>query len=285
MKINDNKVVIVIPVHSPSPSQEELIAFAQCYKVLSNYPIYVLHPKGLELEAYKETVLGMKGIAIDPIWLSSIENYNKLKYSSFLYKLFDKYTFLLTYELDAYVFRDELIRWCDKDYSYIGAPWFKGYIYPVKPFEIVGIGNSGFSLRNISSCLTIIKRIRALKILSKSYSKIRLGKIYAFSSFLKRTNLTKLFKIQDSTTYLPHIIDGDFTLEDHFWSVWVATTFDDFKLAPVSDALQFSFEVNPKVLYKMNNNILPFGCHAWLKYDPEFWKAYIDFYSIRESQF
>ena len=41
------------------------------------------------------------------------------------------------------------------------------------------------------------------------------------------------------------------------------------------DALRFSFEVNPKSLYKMNNDKLPFGCHGWRKYDPDFWKQFI----------
>lgn len=50
---------------------------------------------------------------------------------------------------------------------------------------------------------------------------------------------------------------------------------NDFNIAPVEIALKFSFETTPKQLYKRNNEQLPFGCHAWEKYDPEFWKPFI----------
>ena len=30
---------------------------------------------------------------------------------------------MLIYQLDAYVFKDELLNWANKGYDYIGAPW------------------------------------------------------------------------------------------------------------------------------------------------------------------
>ena len=51
----------------------------------------------------------------------------------------------------------------------------------------------------------------------------------------------------------------------------------DFKVAEPKVALQFSFEVNPSLLYEMNNQQLPFGCHAFEKYEYEtFWKNFIN---------
>jgi hypothetical protein len=38
------------------------------------------------------------------------------------YKRFRDYKFILIYQLDAYVFRDELEYWCEQDYDFIGAP-------------------------------------------------------------------------------------------------------------------------------------------------------------------
>jgi len=39
--------------------------------------------------------------------------------------------------------------------------------------------------------------------------------------------------------------------------------------------VSFSFEVGPKHCFEKNNQTLPFGCHAWAKYDREFWKPYL----------
>ena len=39
-----------------------------------------------------------------------------------------------------------------------------------------------------------------------------------------------------------------------------------------NQAIKFSFEVMPSYLYKLNNNVLPFGCHAFEKYESDFWK-------------
>lgn len=49
----------------------------------------------------------------------------------------------------------------------------------------------------------------------------------------------------------------------------------DFNPAPPEVAMKFSFEVHPEVLYELNDKQLPFGCHAYLKYNPEFWKKFI----------
>ena len=53
------------------------------------------------------------------------------------------------------------------------------------------------------------------------------------------------------------------------------TKCDFFKIPSPKDAINFSFESNPELLYKMNNECLPFGCHAWEKYGKHFWKQFI----------
>lgn len=279
--MNNCKAVVVIPIHSPSPSQEELLALAQCYKILSNHDVFILHPKGLCLKEYQAVISDVKALPIHPEWLSSVENYNRLKTSLFFYSLFSVYDYLLTYELDAYVFKDDLEKWCKKGYSYIGAPWFNGATNPLQPFEIIGVGNSGFSLRSIKKCMAILKRIETIRSLSKLYSKAGLGELCAFTSFLRVSNLNEGFKIRDYT-YLTHLIDSYFTNEDVFWSVWITCTFYDFKLAPVLDAIDFSFEVKPSLLFEKNDKRLPFGCHAWMKYDPEFWHSFLNQHHLND---
>lgn len=61
--------------------------------------------------------------------------------------------------------------------------------------------------------------------------------------------------------------------EDLFFSTLAS---NDFRVAPVNVALEFSFEMNVRECYKRNRNQLPFGCHAWHRFDLEFWKPYIE---------
>lgn len=53
---------------------------------------------------------------------------------------------------------------------------------------------------------------------------------------------------------------------------------ESFHVAPESAALEFSFEMNVRECYERNGRRLPFGCHAWHKYDLPFWKPWIEGY-------
>jgi hypothetical protein len=254
-----------MPVHSDKPSNLELISFKQCFDVLKTHTIKVIAPKGLNLESYLKVVPNFEVVEIDPIWQSSIFMYNKLKLSSFFYDLFKEFDFLLTYELDAFVFKDEIDFWCKKNYDYIGAPWFEGYSVP-KSNEIIGVGNSGFSLRKISAMKNAIHNIyfdeRNYNLLSKKKRiKAKIKKFLFFVNIFRTENYT----IQNSLHFN----------EDWFISAVIPKIIVDFNIAPINDAIKFSFEVNPSYLFEINNQKLPTGCHAWTVYDFEFWKPHI----------
>ena len=265
MARNNKKVVVVIPIHSETPSKLELISFQQCYKVLGKHPIRILAPEGLNLNKYKAVVPVFEVVFINPIWQSSVEKYNKLKLSQFFYKLFADYEFLLTYELDAFLFKDELLHWCNKAYDYIGAPWFVGFDNPTD--EFLGVGNSGFSLRNIKSMQRALRKIYIQEA--------------AYHTFGKKNKIA--FQLSTWLNYLRIYFGENYTIqqsvhrnEDGFISQIIAAEIKDFKIATVEEAIQFSFEVKPAYLYKINQNNLPMGCHAWYKYDLEFWRPFIE---------
>jgi hypothetical protein len=48
-----------------------------------------------------------------------------------------------------------------------------------------------------------------------------------------------------------------------------------FRLPAVDVALRFAFEASPRVYFALNNYELPFGCHAWERYDKAFWEPYL----------
>jgi hypothetical protein len=64
--------------------------------------------------------------------------------------------------------------------------------------------------------------------------------------------------------------------EDRVISMCLSKGDAGFKVASVDEAIGFSFECDPRYMYQINNNRLPFGCHAWPKYDLEFWRPFIE---------
>jgi hypothetical protein len=62
------------------------------------------------------------------------------------YLIFEDYRYVLVYETDAWVFKDELDFFCGKNLDWIGAPW---------PHQEDKVGNSGFSLRKVSKMLEL----------------------------------------------------------------------------------------------------------------------------------
>jgi hypothetical protein len=64
-------------------------------------------------------------------------------------------------------------------------------------------------------------------------------------------------------------------IEDRFWSWKGNLYYPEFKIAPVSEALKFAFEIAPRKCLTLNHGQLPFGAHAWFRYDREFWEPYL----------
>ena len=86
-----------------------------------------------------------------------MEGYNELLLSENFYTTFSAFKYILIYQPDSYVFRDELMEWCKEGYDYIGAPWLEDNDEQIK---LNGVGNGGFSLRNIEKFLYIFSKCK-----------------------------------------------------------------------------------------------------------------------------
>jgi hypothetical protein len=67
----------------------------------------------------------------------------------------------------------------------------------------------------------------------------------------------------------------DHTHEDFFWAYEARKVVRDFCVPGPREGLEFSFELAPRYCFAMNFGRLPFGCHAWFRYDREFWEPYL----------
>lgn len=268
-----NLAIIIIIAHKEVLSEAERASLNQCYKILGKYPIKLICPKGLNVAAYQQINPDADIIFIDPKWQADYRMFNELKKDKLLYEKFKDYKFMLYYELDAWVFSDQLAYWCEKGYDYIGAPWFENWHKADKSSEITGVGNGGFSLRNIQKSIQILKRIQWLRKGRRFWYRTKLQALLRFEKIIRKLPIGYSIK---NDSHLTEILREECECnEDYFWCKVVGSVFEDFHIAPVQDAIKFSFDANPSLLFSMNNNQLPFGCHAWERYEPKFWGNYI----------
>ena len=241
--------VIVVPVYKKYISRYEQISLSQCLKILSNYDIRFVAPKGLDLSFYDEKVR-KNTIFYEPEFFDGISGYNKLMQSKLFYEEFLAYKYILIYQLDVFVFRDELIKFLELDYDYIGAPWiygqnifqyvFRGHTILKKIFpwfnhvDKIYVGNGGVSLRKVSTFLHIIEEC-------KEFQHWHLN-------------------------------------EDALYAILGVRYPYFFNVAPIDVALKFSFETEVRECWIRNGRQLPTFCHAWEKWDIEFWRPHFKAY-------
>lgn len=230
------KAAVVIPIYKTELTEIEKISLNQCKKVLGNYDVFYASPKGLNPQ---ERLLPFKNAEFDPKYFKSIEGYNRLMLESHFYERFLKYDYILIYQLDAFVFKDELATWCKKNYDYIGSPWiatqtpiskllnhFASKKIKKRAPIFFKVGNGGFSLRKTKTFYEISKKLEN--------------------------------KIQKQLEKKDEI----YAIEDVFWSLKVPTFFPEFSIPNYIEAVKFSIDRKPELALKINKNELPFGCHG-----------------------
>jgi hypothetical protein len=244
------KPVVLIPCYQATLTPAETAALEQCRRLLGHYDCRVCQPEGLVLP---KSFAGLQAECFPADRFSSIDSYNQLLLSAEFYERFQDWDYMLIYQLDAWVFRDELEDWCRQGFDYIGAPWGNaGFVEKYRRLRLIPrsscfpwlsgllyrnefrVGNGGFSLRNIRAFLRVL-----------------------------RSNETAVSRWGGN--------------EDLFWS-FLGTQLDrSFRIAFEDRAMRFALELNPRAYVERMGGRLPFGCHAWQKYDPDFWGSFIQF--------
>jgi len=271
--MESKKVAIVIPVYKTAINENETLSLMACDKQLSGYSTFIIGPKKINYKNYLNCFVNNKTVNIIKLnnhHFHSITSYNKLLMSLKFYKLFRSFKYILIYQTDAMVFRDELEAWCELNYDYIGAPWFSD---DTSAKRFIGIGNGGFSLRRVESAIKVLsthKRIYSIPVLWNKEKSIKYNLNGRIGSYLKI--LKALFYLGNNSHYLFNDYDDN---EDIFWGERAKEIFTWYNIPSEEIAMKFAFETHPALLFEKNNRQLPFGCHAWEKYEPEFWNNYI----------
>jgi len=266
----NNSCVIVIPIYKSDLSIYEKIALAQCGKLLSDFDIVIIKPEDLDILP-SEIQFSYSVVTFSSVYFKSVFGYNDLMLSEFFYEKFLNYNYLLIYQLDAFVFKNELKYWCNLGYDYIGAPWLREKEFPTlfkrskerlrtyfhRRYNLLDkqgrpdierqlynqVGNGGFSLRKVKSFYDIC---------------------------IQEKELVESYIGQNSSDY--H--------EDMFWTVEVNRKKKRIKTPSYKKALNFSIETAPERAMHIIKGNMPFGCHAWDK-NLEFWKDKIEAFDYK----
>jgi hypothetical protein len=260
-----NPVVILIIHHKPQLLWYEKIALLQCFRILGTHPIRLICPHGLDLTEHRAVVPELKADFIPAHCLATYEAFARRKVLPFLYRRYADYKFILMYELDAFVFRDALLEWCAKAWDYIGASWFEGYEEALPNAKPLGTGNGGFSLRRTKAMIRISQRLRYQQPAQDVVQAWRRGNI-SFGQLVAKLTVRNNFFAPFNDRHGP---------EDIFWCKVAPKRFPELRVAPHEIARQFSFEANPGRLFRESGGVLPFGCHGWMNYEPDFWARHI----------
>lgn len=132
--------IIIIPLYKDYLYEYEEMSLKQCIKVLSeNHDILFINHKSLDIyklfnnynistDTIKNNIECLNWV-FDDYYFESVDNFNSILCNTGFYNMLleNNYTYMLLYELDAFVFYDNLQYWLDKDYDYIGAFAFDNY--------------------------------------------------------------------------------------------------------------------------------------------------------------
>ncbi|MDY6269136.1 DUF5672 family protein [uncultured Selenomonas sp.] len=228
-------VIIAIPVYRQELRWYEQLSLARCFEVLGSYPIVFIAPEGATLD-YGPEYRDVPRVTFPAQYFESVDGYSALLLSTTFYQRFRDFRKLLIYQLDAFVFSDQLMDFVAMDYDWIGAPWFLGCHWDFGDWNRkLGIrktfpvgGNGGFCLRDIQSCLRVLETYGDGSALGGNLAEDRVFCYY--------------FHIDPA-----------------------------FRLAPIRVMYAFSSEFDAERVWYKNGCRLPFGCHDWTSMSATFY--------------
>jgi hypothetical protein len=238
----NKRCVVLIPVYKEDLDQDEFFSVKASLRHLDDFDVLFIGPELLDVKYYSKEFSNVPFHYFNKEFFASINGYNKLLTSENFYQTFIDYEYMLILQTDALILKNELSKWIDTGYDYIGAPWPKGYSLSIKtnkiPFEngilcTTFVGNGGLSLRNIQSCIQLLREFPDLALTWQSTGHA----------------------------------------EDLFFA-FLSTLSEFFKTPNIKVAAKFSHDIDPQYLSQLIGNQTPFGVHAWSKYDRHFWTSH-----------
>ena len=261
-----NTVAVVVPISNRSEfTPEEEISLRHLEHYLGGFDRYLVTPESLAIER-----AGFEIKRFSDRYFGSIAAHTRMMLDTEFYEAFSGYRFILTYHLDALVFSDQLLDWCDKDFDFIGAPRIGMSDRPHV------VGNGGFALRKVESMLKVL-RSREYAIDPATYWRsINASMPRPMRALnLPRKFLKQIRYFNNIQREIDYLLQETLPCEDIFISESALKYYPGFRFAPAELAFRFAFDEMPRYCFEITGGRLPFGCHAWFKQDREFWEPFL----------
>jgi hypothetical protein len=252
--------IIAVPVHKEVPTPMEIVSLRQLGKIMAAREILIISPHGVSTYNYKSLLPHARDLKVHPRQMASWTAYNQMMISPFLYQKLRRYSHMLLHEPDALVFSDQLDFWCAQPFDYLGSPWPKPDHSPTG-FHFHPHINGGFSLSNISSMRRVTsswKRWHSWRHvmgdivagLRGDRMKLKRGLIAAYPGGLLR-GASRLYQ----------------TGWDKFFFEVVPPLCPEFRIPPPEVCVRFSWQFATRYCIRQTQGQLPFGLHAWARWD------------------
>jgi hypothetical protein len=262
----------VVPLSTrPSLTADEEISIRHLEHFLGKYDRYFIAPEDMSF-----TRPGFETVAFPKKYFGSALAHARMQFSEQFYARFDSYKYILMHHLDALVLSDQLAKWCQTDLDFIGPPWLPSEDSPwVKHPQV---GNSGFALMKIESFLNVLRSKRRGVDPEEFWRQFcAVNPRYRQWIHLPRRYLKRLriFNNVRWDMWWWNTRNDGTSNGDYFWSDRAVKYWPPFRIASVAQGLEFAFEAAPRMCFELNNRRLPFGSHAWARYDRSFWEPYL----------
>ncbi|MEI8037377.1 MAG: DUF5672 family protein [Verrucomicrobiota bacterium] len=272
-KTPSRSVAIVVPL-SPRPglTADERVSLRHLNHYLGDYDKYLIASEGFapDLPGFQVKHFARK-------YFGSAAAHGRMLAQAAFYREFADYEFVFFYHLDSLAFSDQMAVWCATDLDYIGPPWM--HCEESLWVDTPRVGNGGFTLLRVASALQVLAN-RHRKEPSTYW-------IDQFTQHAPGGLVRGLEWIQarcPGMHLLNRLLHEWHAMEDPaehgrnndlFWSDKAVRYLPEFKVASLEQGLRFAFEAVPRDCFEMTGGRMPFGCHAWGRYDREFWLPHL----------
>lgn len=263
MKLIAPNVAVLCPIYKETLNLDEQTSLRHLQYYLSSLPLIAIQPAGLGLHLPGFEV---REFAADHF--ASVSAYSKLLLSPAFYEAFADFEYILVYQTDCLVFSTDLARFCEMGYDYLGAPLFEK---DGQPPRLSRVGNGGLSLRRVQAFLDILTSPHV-----PSWDQIFTARMPDLYEFPRPARWLKKLRIIRAARRGIGWYRANYGLnEDLFWSDRARLFMPDFNIAPLDAALQFAFDAHPRACFVQSCGRLPFGAHAWARWERNFWQPHL----------
>ena len=276
--------VVVVPAYRPNLSGDEILSLRHLEHFLPTVDKYLAMPDTLDFgrDGYREARFA-------PAFFRGIAGYNRLMLSDDFYARFASYEYILIHQLDALILHSDIERFVALDVDYLGAPWVDHDIDGLP--RLTHVGNGGLSLRRVDAFRRLL-RSPAPKTTAGEYYRERYEKAprrHRPLGLLKaglvglgiQTPIRAIITTAGARGACPGLAAEarDYgpsgAAEDWFISAKANRYYPGFTFGSLDQALEFAFEKEPRYCFEKAGGRMPFGTHAWRRYDSEFWAPHL----------